>query len=159
MSERPEDPDRPETPDHTETPDRPEDPDRPETPDRPEDPDRPETRDRTATESAGGCLLAATGALAGLVYWFPRAAYSLDGGFESHARDLSVLFVALPLILLGATVLPLVTWTLTLRRIPAARRPWPAALAALLALGLFLYGAELCWQPRQAPDPGYGPGI
>lgn len=121
--------------------------------------EQPTSDDRTTAESAGGCLLAASGALAGLLYWAPRAAFSIDGGFEGHARDLTVVFVDLPLILLGATVLPLVAWLLTLRRTRSARRPWPAALAALLALGLFLFGVDVCWEPRQLPDPGYRGGI
>ncbi|MFC8510796.1 hypothetical protein ACFU3J_35230 [Streptomyces sp. NPDC057411] len=117
-------------------------------------------RDGTTAESAGGCLLAALGALAGLLLWAPRAAYSLDGGFEAHARDLSVVFVDLPLILLGATALPLLAWAVMLRpgRRPG-RRIWPAVLVALGVLGLFLAGVDACWQPRQGPDPGYGPGI
>ncbi|MER8044448.1 hypothetical protein [Streptomyces sp. NPDC094032] len=110
--------------------------------------------DGTRAESAGGCLVTAGGALAGLGYWARRAAFSVDGGFEAHARDLSVVLVDLPLILLGAVALPLVTWLLTFRR-----GPWPAALAALLVLALFLYGVDAFWRPRQAPDPGYGPGI
>ncbi|MFI8823730.1 hypothetical protein [Streptomyces sp. NPDC053431] len=107
-------------------------------------------------ESVGGCLLPAVGALGGLLVWAPRAAFSIDGGFEAHARDLSVVFVDLPLILLGATVLPLVASALALRR---TRRPWVAALAALAVLALFLSGVLAVWHPRQAPDPGYGPGI
>ncbi|MFB7861057.1 hypothetical protein [Streptomyces sp. NPDC056069] len=107
-------------------------------------------------ESAGGCLLPALGALAGLLLWTPRAAYSIDGGFEGHARDLSVVFVDLPLILVGASVLPLVAWVLTLRR---TGRIWPAALASLAVLALFLWGVPAVWHPRRTPDPGYGPGI
>ncbi|MEV8624552.1 hypothetical protein [Streptomyces sp. NBC_01268] len=115
--------------------------------------------DGTTAESTGGCLLTAAGALAALVYWAPRASFSIDGGFEGHARDLSVVFVDLPLILLGATVLPLVAWLLTLRRRRRPRGPWTAALTALLALALFLYGVDACWEPRQLPDPGYRGGL
>lgn len=121
--------------------------------------DEQRSDDGTTAESAGGCLLAAGGALAGLLFWAPRAAFSIDGGFEAHARDLTVVFVDLPLILLGATVLPLVTWLLTLRRSRGPRGRWAAAVAALLVLGLFLYGVDACWHPRQLPDPGYGPGL
>jgi hypothetical protein len=101
-------------------------------------------------------LLAGLGATTGLVVWAPRAAFSIDGGFEGHARDLSVLFVDLPLILLGGALVPLFAWTLAIRRVHA---PWAAALAALAALALGVWGLAEWWTPRQHPDPGYGPGI
>ncbi|MEU6891386.1 hypothetical protein ABZ934_06230 [Streptomyces sp. NPDC046557] len=62
-----------------------------------------------------GRLVIALGAVTALVVWLPRAAFSIDGGFEHHARDLSVVFVDLPLILLGCTAVPFSTWTLTTR--------------------------------------------
>ncbi|MGW2015891.1 hypothetical protein [Streptomyces sp. NPDC001927] len=101
-------------------------------------------------------VLAVLGAAVGLVVWVPRAAFSLDGGFESHARDLTVLFVDLPLILLGGALLPVVTWALAARRVP----PWAAAVAALAALALGVWGLTEWWTPRQHPDPGYDiPGM
>uniref|UniRef100_A0AAU2JYE4 Uncharacterized protein n=1 Tax=Streptomyces sp. NBC_00049 TaxID=2903617 RepID=A0AAU2JYE4_9ACTN len=103
-----------------------------------------------------GLVLAASGALIGAAVWLPRAAFSIDGGFEAHARDLSVVFVDLPLILLGGALLPFCTWTLTLRQV---RRPWVAALVALIALALGVWGLTEWWTPRQDPDPGYGPGL
>ncbi|MCX5192471.1 hypothetical protein OOK31_00965 [Streptomyces sp. NBC_00249] len=100
----------------------------------------------------GGRLLAGLGAAIALLVWAPRAAFSIDGGFEGHARDLSVVFVDLPLILLGGALIPLSAWTLTVRW---TRRPWVAALAAVAALALGTWGLTTWWTPRQLPDPGY----
>ncbi|MFE7527375.1 hypothetical protein ACFU7Y_16880 [Kitasatospora sp. NPDC057542] len=109
------------------------------------------------TAGAAGCLLAGLGAMAGLLVWAPRAAFSIDGGFEGHARDLSVLFVDLPLILLGGTMVPLFTWTLITRR---TGRPWITVLTTLTALALGVWGLIEWYTPRQHPDPGYtGPGL
>ncbi|MET9377060.1 hypothetical protein ABZX98_23445 [Streptomyces sp. NPDC002992] len=101
-------------------------------------------------------LLTGLGTATGLVVWAPRAAFSIDGGFEAHARDLSVIFVDLPLILLGGALIPLVAWSTAMRQV---RRPWAAALAALAAIALGTWGLTEWWTPRQHPDPGYGPGI
>lgn len=109
------------------------------------------------TESTAGCLLAGLGATAGLLVWGPRAAFSIDGGFEGHARDLSVLYVDLPLIVLGGIAIPLFSWTLAMR---STRRPWIAGLATLSALALAVWGITEWYTPRQHPDPGYtGPGL
>ncbi|MEU4732709.1 hypothetical protein [Streptomyces sp. NPDC023588] len=103
-----------------------------------------------------GRVIAGLGATAGVLVWVPRAAFSIDGGFEGHARDLSVIYVDLPLILLGGILIPLSAWTLTRRW---ARRPWVAALVALAALALGLGGLIEWWTPRQDPDPGYRGGL
>ncbi|MFC8276750.1 hypothetical protein ACFUJR_30330 [Streptomyces sp. NPDC057271] len=80
---------------------------------------------------------------------------SIDGGFEGHARDLSVVFVDLPLILLGALV-PFSSWALAIGRVP----PWAAGVAALAVLALWVWGLTEWWTPRQHPDPGYDiPGM
>ncbi|MER5726906.1 hypothetical protein ABT084_00895 [Streptomyces sp. NPDC002138] len=101
-------------------------------------------------------VLAGIGAAAGLLVWAPRAAFSIDGGFEGHARDLSVVFVDLPLILIGSVLIPLTTWKLTSRWV---RDPWIATAVSLAALGLGLWALTEWWTPRQRPDPGYGPGL
>lgn len=113
---------------------------------------------RTASHTNGGAgrLLGGLGAVTGALVWAPRAAFSIDGGFEAHARDLSVIFVDLPLIVLGGTLVPLLTWSLTARW---TGRPWLATLAAAAALALGIWGLLEWWTPRQHPDPGYGPGI
>jgi hypothetical protein len=108
------------------------------------------------TEGGAGCLLAGLGATAAPLVWAPRAAVSIDGGFEGHARDLSVLFIDLPLIVLGGALVPLFAWALATRWV---HRPWVAALAALATLALAVWGLTEWWTPRRQPDPGYGPGI
>jgi len=107
-------------------------------------------------ESGAGCLLAGLGAAAAPLVWAPRAAISVHGGFENHARDLSVLFIDLPLIVLGGALVPLLTWVLATRW---AHRPWVAALVALATLALALWGLTEWWTPRRTPNPGYGDGI
>ncbi|MFI2346325.1 hypothetical protein ACH492_04550 [Streptomyces sp. NPDC019443] len=108
------------------------------------------------TRGSARCLVAGLGAAIAALVWAPRAAFSIDGGFEGHARDLSVIFVDLPLIVLGGALVPLVAWALTTRWV---HRPWVAALAAVAALALGVWGLTEWWNPRQLPDPGYGPGI
>ncbi|MFF7847707.1 hypothetical protein ACFZDF_08970 [Streptomyces sp. NPDC007910] len=112
-----------------------------------------ESRDRM--ESAVGCLLAVLGVTVAGDFALPRAAYSIEGGFEAHARDWGLILVDLPLILFAGLVVPPLTWAAATRWL----RPWAAALlcAAVVALGLWLLSAV--WHPRQDPDPGYGPGI
>ncbi|WP_326810043.1 hypothetical protein OIE62_37295 [Streptomyces scopuliridis] len=108
------------------------------------------------TRGVAGCFLAGLGATTAALVWAPRAAFSIDGGFEGHARDLSVLFVDLPLIVLGGALVPAFAWALTTKWV---HRPWVAALAAMAALALGVWGLTEWWTPRQEPDPGYGPGI
>ncbi|MFJ9031627.1 hypothetical protein ACIRQP_24535 [Streptomyces sp. NPDC102274] len=108
------------------------------------------------TRGAVGCFLAGLGAATAALVWAPRAAFSIDGGFEGHARDLSVLFVDLPLIALGGALVPLFAWSLTTKWV---HRPWAGAPAAVAALALGVWGLTEWWTPRQQPDPGYGPGI
>ena len=113
----------------------------------------------TASKKSGGAtgyVLAVLGAVAGALVWAPRAAFSIDGGFEGHARDLSVLFVDLPLIVSGGALIPLLSWTLATRRV---HRPWIAVLAAVATLALGVWGLSHWWTPGRQPDPGYGPGL
>jgi hypothetical protein len=112
--------------------------------------------DRVADRrGAVGCLLAGLGAAVAPLVWAPQAASSINGGFEGQDRDLSVLFVDLPLIVLGGALVPLVTWTLAMR---GARRPWVAAFAAVGALALGVWGLTVWWAPDRVPGPGDGPG-
>jgi hypothetical protein len=108
------------------------------------------------TRGATGCLVVGLGATTAALVWAPRARFSIEGGFEGHARDLSVLFVDLPLIVLGGALTPLFAWALTMRWV---HRPWAAVLAAVASLMLGVWGLTEWWTPRQQPDPGYGPGI
>ncbi|MFD0544826.1 hypothetical protein ACFQ1B_19440 [Streptomyces mexicanus] len=102
------------------------------------------------TEGGAGCLLAVLGATAAPLVWAPRAAVSIDGGFEGHARDLSVLFIDLPLIVLGGALVPLFAWALATRWV---HRPWVAALAALATLALAVWGLTEWWTPAGSQTP------
>ncbi|GGU83010.1 hypothetical protein GCM10010275_17770 [Streptomyces litmocidini] len=112
-----------------------------------------EARDRA--ESAVGCLLAVVGAAVTGAFALSRAAYSIDGGFEAHARDWGVILVDLPLILFAGPVVPPLCWAAATRWL----RPWVALLVCVVVAGLALGGLAVWWHPRQGPDPGYGPGI
>ncbi|MEV0094356.1 hypothetical protein [Streptomyces sp. NPDC050738] len=103
-----------------------------------------------------GCLLAALGAAVAPLAWGPQAAQSIDGGFEGEARDLSVLYIDLPLIVLGGALLPLFVRAVAARFL---HRPWAATLLATVALALGVWGLTEWWTPRHQPNPGYGPGI
>src|SRR5688572_14661284 len=96
------------------------------------------------TRGVAGCLLAGLGAATAALVWAPRAAFRINGGFENHARDLSVFYVDLPLIVLGGALVPSVVWALTVRRVD---RPWAAALTAVAALALGLWGLTEWWTP------------
>ncbi|MFB7542021.1 hypothetical protein ACFC0N_19275 [Streptomyces zaomyceticus] len=119
-----------------------------------DDGDRDDVADGRA-ESAVGCLLAVAGVAVAGIYALPRAAFSIEGGFEAHARDWSVILVEVPLILLAGLLLPPVTWAAATRWL----RPWAAFLVCVAVAALGLWGVSAVWHPRQAPDPGYGPGI
>ncbi|MFD3483275.1 hypothetical protein [Streptomyces sp. NPDC058665] len=111
----------------------------------------------TTSRTAGGagCLLAVLGAAAAPLVWAPQAQLSIEGGFEGSARDLSVLYVDLPLIALGGALLPLLAWALTRRW---TGRPWVAVLVAVTALALGIWGLTQWWTPRHG-DPGDALGI
>lgn len=104
---------------------------------------------------AVGCLLAGLGAAVAPLVWAPQAASSINGGFEGQDRDLSVLFVDLPLIALGGALVPLLTWALAMR---GTHRPWAGAAAAVAALALGVWGLTEWWAASQVTGPGQGPG-
>ncbi|MGW1468273.1 hypothetical protein ACWCPT_28455 [Streptomyces sp. NPDC002308] len=108
---------------------------------------------------APGCLLAGFGALVAPLLWAPRAAVNVEGGLEGHARDLSVLWIDLPLVVLGGAAVPLLAWALTRRWTYRRRtyrrrtyRPWvPALVPVLVALAAFAlgsWGLLEWWTPR-----------
>ncbi|WP_017241880.1 hypothetical protein [Streptomyces sp. SS] len=106
-------------------------------------------------ESAVGCLLAVAGVAVVGAFALTRAAYTIDGGFEAHARDWGVILVELPLILCAGLVVPPLTYAAATRWL----RPWQAALVCVAVVALGLWGLAAGWNPPQGPDPGYGPGI
>ncbi|KYG51452.1 MULTISPECIES: hypothetical protein [Streptomyces] len=112
-----------------------------------------ESHDRV--ESAVGCLLAVLGVAVTGAFALPRAAYSIEGGFESHARDRGVILVELPLVLFAGLTLPPLVWAAATRWL----RPWAAALVCAAFVALGLWGLSAVWHPTQAPDPDHGPGI
>ncbi|MGW2562049.1 hypothetical protein ACWCXB_22905 [Streptomyces sp. NPDC001514] len=100
-------------------------------------------------EGCAGFLLAAVGAATAVLTWAPLARISITGGFEGQHRDLSVLYGDLPLIALGGALVPLAAWALTRRWLG---RPWIAALAAVGALGLAVWGLTAWWTPYERPE-------
>ncbi|MCH0565266.1 MULTISPECIES: hypothetical protein [unclassified Streptomyces] len=99
-----------------------------------------------------GFLVAGLGAAAALLAWAPLARVNVEGGFEGIHRDLGVLYVDLPLVAVGGALVPLACWLLTLRW---SRRPWLAALAAVAAAALGIWGLTSWWVPYRAPEFGY----
>lgn len=100
-------------------------------------------------QGCAGILLAATGAVAAVLAWAPRARVSIHGGFEGTHRDLSVLYVDLPLIAAGGALVPLAAWLLVLRTL---RRPWLAAAVAAGSLALGIWGLLSWWTPYERPE-------
>lgn len=102
------------------------------------------------TRGCAGTLIAgAAGASIAVLAWAPQARVSITGGFEQIHRDLSVLYVDLPLIALGGALVPVVAWSLTLRLLG---RPWAAALVAAAALGMGVWGLTTWWTPYEQPE-------
>ncbi|WP_320777231.1 hypothetical protein [Streptomyces sp. CRN 30] len=104
---------------------------------------------REETRGGVGCLLAGAGAVAAVLAWAPLAADNVTGGFEGQHRDLSVLWVDLPLVLLGGALLPVLVWGALLR---TAGRPWIALLGAVASLALGVWGLTAWWTPYQRPE-------
>ncbi|MEU3898709.1 hypothetical protein [Streptomyces sp. NPDC045251] len=98
-----------------------------------------------------GCLAASVvGVLTALFAWAPNARVSVTGGFEQQHRDLSVLYVDLPLVAFGGALVPAVAWLLGLRLLGG--RAWAAALVAVAALGLGVWGLTAWWTPYERPE-------
>ncbi|MFF9331362.1 hypothetical protein [Streptomyces albogriseolus] len=107
---------------------------------------------REHTRGCSGLLLAFMGAVTAVLAWAPRARVSVHGGFEGLHRDLSVLYVDLPLIAAGGALLPTAVWLLALR---VLGRPWLAVVPAVAALALGVWGLLSWWTPYQPPEVVY----
>ncbi|MEU8852284.1 hypothetical protein AB0C70_40085 [Streptomyces sp. NPDC048564] len=104
---------------------------------------------REEIKGLAGFLVAGLGAVAALLAWAPLARVNVEGGFEGLHRDLSVLYIDLPLVAAGGALVPLTFWLLTLRRF---HRPWLAALAAVAAAALGIWALTIWWAPYRAPE-------
>ncbi|MDX2849170.1 hypothetical protein [Actinacidiphila glaucinigra] len=104
---------------------------------------------REAAEGRTGLLLAVLGSVSALQAWAPRARVNVEGGFEGQRRDLSVLYVDLPLVAVDGALVPLAFWLLTLR---GSRRPGLAALVAVVVAALGIWALISGWAPHQAPE-------
>ncbi|GAB3966342.1 hypothetical protein [Streptomyces sparsus] len=95
----------------------------------------------TEQRDAGiGCLLGLAGAGTGFVTWLHGARPGLRGDFEGENRDLSLLWVELPAMVLGVPAVALAVWALTRAllgdRLTPAGRATVAAVAGLTTLTL-----------------------
>ncbi|ATL28761.1 hypothetical protein KY5_3743 [Streptomyces formicae] len=103
---------------------------------------------------AVGCLLAVLAAAVGFGVWRHGAGPGLRGAFEGE-RDLTLLYVELPMLLFGLPALTLGTWRLTdsflhHRAGPAARAVW-STVAAAVAVGLLAWAGLVWLNARVAP--------
>ncbi|WP_395572963.1 hypothetical protein [Streptomyces sp. BK79] len=105
--------------------------------------------DRPARGCAGSLAAGLVGGPAALLAWAPHARVRVTGGFEQQHRDLSVLYVDLPLVALGGALVPAAAWALGLRLLG---RPWAAALVAVAALGVGVWGLTSWWTPYERPE-------
>lgn len=99
-------------------------------------------RKRAESTSAGGCLVAAVAAGVGFVVWLQGARPALRGSFEGE-RDWSLLYVELPLMLLGVPAMTLAAWALTGRVL--GRRAGGAARTAASGGVAAVALAALAW--------------
>ncbi|MFJ2776270.1 hypothetical protein [Kitasatospora sp. NPDC087315] len=106
---------------------------------------------KRAERSAGaGCLVAAAGAVTGFGVWLYGARPGLRGGFEGE-RDLSLLSVELPAMVLGVPAVALAVWALASAAL-RGRAVTPVLLAAV-ALAALAYGC-LAWLAADSRPPG-----
>ncbi|MFD5067685.1 hypothetical protein ACFWNC_07070 [Streptomyces sp. NPDC058369] len=104
---------------------------------------------REAALGAVGFLTASAGALAGLALWLPYGRRGLFGAFEGE-RNIDVLLLGLPVLLVGGTVAALAAFA-------AVRGRWGTALglaAAVAGLAAVGYGLDILAGPQAASDCG-----
>lgn len=108
-----------------------------------------QTSRHEAPTGTAGLLTAVLGALAGLAVWLPYRRKGLFGAFEGE-RDTDVLFLGLPLLLLGGTLAALAAFA-------AVRGRWRTALglaAAVAGLAGLGFGFDVLAGPQAATDCG-----
>ncbi|MEU5688707.1 hypothetical protein DEJ48_26585 [Streptomyces venezuelae] len=112
---------------------------------------------RDEPTGAAGCLIAAVAAAVGFTVWLRGAGPGLSGGFEGE-RDLSLLYVELPLLVFGLPATAVVAWALTnssLRHRTGRPARTAAATAASAITVTALAWAGLIWlDNRVAPFMG-----
>ncbi|MFE9722330.1 hypothetical protein ACFYQ5_01635 [Streptomyces sp. NPDC005794] len=105
----------------------------------------------------GGCAAAALGAGIALYIWGSslRTGLHMGMGFEGQARDLSVLWTELPLVLLAGALIPPVAWLLPLRllrgRGSLRARVLVAAVCTASFLAVSAWGLH-AWTNPHHPD-------
>ncbi|MFG3426016.1 hypothetical protein [Streptomyces californicus] len=104
---------------------------------------------RDALTGTAGCLAAVLGALAGVAIWFPYGRRGLLGAFEGETNP-AVLWLGLPVLVLGGTALALTVLAAVRRR----RRAALGLLAAVAALAAFGYGFDVLAAPGALQDCG-----
>ncbi|MFJ3900854.1 hypothetical protein [Streptomyces sp. NPDC090025] len=90
---------------------------------------------------------------AALVVWGVGAEGAVSGGFEGEGRDLSVVWVELPLMLVGFPGVVLGVWAV-LRK----RSAWVIAVALVAALALMSWGSAE-WLAGRGPVVSREPGL
>ncbi|MFD6431363.1 hypothetical protein [Streptomyces venezuelae] len=112
---------------------------------------------RDGPTGAVGCLIAAVAAAVGFTVWLHGAGPGLSGGFEGE-RDVSLLYVELPLMLFGLPATAVAAWALTnssLRHRTGRPARAAAATAATAITVAALAWAGLTWLgSRVAPFMG-----
>ncbi|GAA3391404.1 hypothetical protein [Streptomyces roseoviridis] len=99
-----------------------------------------------------GFLAVLGGFTTALVVWGIGATPALTGGFEGEGRDFSLVWIELPLMLLGIPALALGAWALLRRRSSAL-----LALAVVVTLVMAGWASE-AWLRTRVPDVRYEEG-
>ncbi|GAB2804798.1 hypothetical protein [Streptomyces daliensis] len=98
---------------------------------------------QVGSSGAVGCLVAVTAAVAGLGVWRYGAGPGLRGGFEGE-RDWSLLYVELPVMLLGVPAVTLAIWRLT-SSLLSRRAAGRGVRAVVSAAAVCVTVAALAW--------------
>ncbi|MEU8709409.1 hypothetical protein [Streptomyces sp. NPDC048565] len=117
-------------------------------------------KDTQQTLAMTAWIPAASSAAVALAVWGSsrRTRVHMGGGFEGQGQDESVLWTELPLVLLGAGLLPMAVWLLTFRALRTLRTNVArgnvvmiAAVAALAVTVLYAWGLYT-WTDQLDPE-------